>query len=317
MFHSDTIDESLYTEMMEQIKKTNANQMRHLKRQRNVRKFWDYLRNGHFREAAGAISSYIKIKLNRRNQANTGKKDLPNQTAAPNYFSTERIAVYTVITGDYDDVLEPYCTPDNIDYFLFTDRNFDDSASAWKQQGIPSCLDGLSDAAKNRYLKMHPHILFPDYNFSIYVDGNIQIFTDLTEYINILGPEGIGTHLHPDRHCAYEELEAVVAFEKESIDNARRHALYLEETGMPHGYGLLECNVIAREHHNSVCIRIMEQWWQEYMEYAKRDQISLPHVLYMNGIRVDDVGVLGDNVRANPSFRVISHRLCCQPEDVG
>ncbi len=315
MFHSNTIDESLYTEMMEQIKRINTSSMQRAKRGHRIRKFWDYIRNGHFREAAGAVWGYIKRRLNRRNKANTGINDLPNKTAASNYFSTERIAVYTVITGDYDDVLEPYCMPDNCDYFLYTDRDFDDSNSAWTRRKLPPGLNGLSDAAKNRYLKMHPHELFADYNYSIYVDGNIQIFTDMTEYINMLGPKGIGTHLHPERHCVYEELEAVVARGKESSENAGRHALYLEETGMPRQYGLLECNVIAREHHNSVCVRIMEQWWKEYMEYAKRDQISLPHVLYMNGIRVEEVGVLGDNIRANPSFRVIGHKLCCQPED--
>ncbi len=309
MFDTDTIDKTLYSEMMEQIKRINIKSMQRVRRHLRFQKLWDYLRNGRFREAAGAVWKYFKGKTSRRNP--------PDQATASNYFSPERIAVYTVITGDYDEVLEPYCTPDNIDYFLFTDRDFDDSASAWGKRELPENINDLSDAAKNRYLKMHPHELFANYNYSIYVDGNIQIFTDLTEYINILGPKGIGTHLHPDRHCAYEELEAVVALGKESADNARRHALHLEETGMPRNYGLLECNVIVREHHNSVCVRIMEQWWQEYMEYAKRDQISLPHILYMNGIGVDEVGVLGSNVRANPSFRVISHRLCCQPEDAG
>ncbi len=296
MFDIDTIDKVLYSEMMDQIKHINARQMQDIRRNQNIKKLRQYVRNRDFLTVAGATWRYSKRQMSQKNQITT-----------PNYFSTEKVAVYTVITGDYDNVLEPYCKPDNCDYFLYTDKDFNDSASTWKKRELPSCLDGLSDVVKNRYLKMHPHELFGEYNYSVYVDGNIQIFTDLTEYINRLGPIGIGTHLHPDRQCVYKELETVLALGKETRDNAERHADHLERTGMPHNYGLLECNVIARAHHNKICVRIMEQWWQEFMEYSKRDQVSLPHVLYQNDIQVNEVGVLGENVRVNPSFRIFGH----------
>ena len=77
---------------------------------------------------------------------------------------------------------------------------------------------------------------------------------------------------------------------------------------MPRNYGLLQCNIIVREHNNPVCIKIMEAWWQLFSKNAKRDQIYLPYVLYMNKIRIDDVVLLGNNVYMNSSFRVFIHK---------
>ena len=77
---------------------------------------------------------------------------------------------------------------------------------------------------------------------------------------------------------------------------------------MPKNYGLLQCNLIVREHNNETCIKIMQDWWQEFKNYSKRDQISLPHVLYKNNIKIENVGILGNNIYPNPSFRILTHK---------
>ena len=77
---------------------------------------------------------------------------------------------------------------------------------------------------------------------------------------------------------------------------------------MPHNYGLLQCNVIVREHHNEMCKKIMEEWWEEFLKHPQRDQISLPYVLYKNKIPTNKISILGNNVYNNPSFRVILHK---------
>ncbi len=301
MFHSNTIDESLYSAMMEQIKHLNNDYIQSQRwsgRKKTVTKTWDSIRRGNFSAAWQDLSPKVKRK------AREWQSPKPEQA---DYFSYDRVAVYTVITGSYDEILEPYCKPDNCDFYVFTDREFDDLSSTWTRMEIPKTLEGFSDSAKNRYLKMHPHELFDQYRYSVYVDGNVQIFTDLTEYVNKLGPSGIGTHMHSTRNSVYEEMGEVLKQGKDTKENIDRHLAYMKETGMPENYGLLECNVIAREHHNSTCVKIMEEWWNEYSKYSKRDQISLPHVLFRNGIKVQEVGVLGNNVRTNPSFRIFGH----------
>ncbi len=306
MFHSNTIDESLYSEMMEQIKRLNTDCARSQRRagmKRAAKKTWDSFAGGGLSAAVRYLTPKVKWGIRQMRNTNPNR----NKPSESDYFSSDRVAVYTVITGDYDELLEPYLRPDNCDFFAFTDRKFDDSSSTWTWMEIPDTLRGFSDPEKNRYLKMHPHELFDQYKYSVYVDGNVQIFTDMTEYINKLGPSGIGIHLHPSRNCVYEEMKEVENRGMETQKNIERHLSYMKETGMPENYGLLECTVIAREHHNSTCIKIMEEWWREYSEYSNRDQISLPHVLFRNGIKVQEVGVLGNNVRENPSFRIFEH----------
>ncbi len=311
MFYSSTIDQQFYTESMEQMKRLNvafirAQRQKPLWERSTVKELRKDIGQGDIKGAVECADQFVRRRTRQWKRARAvdrrqkgGKRN--------NYFSEDRIAIYTVIIGAYDQIYEPYCWPDNCDYFVYTDADFDDSSSAWQKREVPDSLNRLSDVEKNRYLKMHPQELFDEYKYSIYVDGNIQIVTDLTEYINKLGPVGIGAHLHPVRDCVYEEMQEVVRQGKEREENIRRHTKYMKETGMPRHYGLLECNVIAREHHNSTCMKIMEEWWQEFEEYSKRDQISLPHVLFQNGIREKEVGVLGNNVWTNPSFRIFKH----------
>lgn len=312
MFYSDKLDENVYSDLMEQIKKVNLDWL-------DLRTSRQYKLGLVFNEVttdishlnlcalAKSIKRWTRGAKSKRIQSKE-KQRLKFETK-PNYFSHERIAIYTAVFGPYDQVPEPYCKPDNCDFFIFTDQKDSIRDSVWNKIESPDEIKGYSNAQKNRYLKMHPHELFSEYKYSIYIDGNVQIVTDLTEYINILGSSGLGTHLHDSRNCIFLELETIIATGRENRENAKKHLLYIKESGIPEAYGLLQCNVIVREHDNPICVSIMENWWNEYQTYTKRDQISLPHVLYLKGIKIDEVGVLGNNIYRNPSFRVLNHSI--------
>lgn len=241
-----------------------------------------------------------ELKFGKTNQKDNGKQET-------NYFSNERIAIYTSIFGNYDDLLEPYFIPDNCDFFVFTDQEIRKD-SVWKKMETPKEITNMSNIDKNRYVKMLPHKFFGKYKYSIYVDGNIQIIADMTEYINYLNEIGIGIHMHHLRDCVYQEIKAVKDAKRITKRDAKEHIEHLKKENMPEHYGLLQCNVIVREHNNKKCINIMEQWWEEFKKYCKRDQVSLPYILYKNNITVNKVGVLGKNVYTNPSLRVILHK---------
>ena len=199
--------------------------------------------------------------------------------------------------------------PDNVDYWLISDQDIDLSGSTWKKYDFSMFSDelkNLNNAGKNRFFKMNPHIVFPDYKYSLYIDGNIQIISDVTEYVYHLGESGIAMHMHSSRDCVYEEANAVLQAKKETRENIERHVKYLRETGFPEHYGLLECNVIMRNN-SEKCKEVMSDWWTEYQTRSKRDQLSFPYVLYKNNIPVEDVGTLGENVYQNPSFRIVTH----------
>ena len=70
---------------------------------------------------------------------------------------------------------------------------------------------------------------------------------------------------------------------------------------------MLECNLIVRDHDDAAMKKVMEMWWEEFCKRSKRDQLSLPYVLFKNGIKVESVGVLGTNIFQNYALRVVKH----------
>lgn len=310
MFYSDKLDEKVYSDLMEQIKNVNRDWLtlrtsRQYKLGLVMNEVTTDIRHLEFSALKKAIQRWVRGAKSKKIKSENRK--MLNNVITPNYFSNEKIAVYTAVFGPYDRVPEPYCKPDNCDFYIFTDQDNFTKDSIWQKMDNPEIIKDYSNSEKNRYLKMHPDQIFNEYKYSIYVDGNVQIITDLTEYVNLLGESGIGIHLHDTRSCVYEEMEAIRKTGREQAEIINKHLEYMKRTGMPANYGLLQCNVIVREHSNPVCKKIMNEWWQEYFNYTRRDQISLPHVLYRNGIEVRQVGVLGPSVYTNPSFRVLRH----------
>lgn len=226
-----------------------------------------------------------------------------------NYFSNKRIAVYTVVFGKYDTIQEPYCHPNNIDYYIITDQDFDLKNSCWKKKDIVDFeknIRNMSNVEKNRYFKMNPFDVFSEYEYTIYIDGNIQVISDLTEYIYRIGKCGFAAHMHSTRDCVYEESKAVVFAKKETQEHLDIHLEHLRSDKFPEHYGMLECNVLVRRNCDD-SRQLMCDWWREFMMYSKRDQMSIPYVLYKNGVSIEEVGTLGNNVYENPSFRVVVH----------
>lgn len=228
-----------------------------------------------------------------------------------NYYSDDRIAIYTCVVGAYDSLIEPITVPDNCDFYFFTDTEKNVKSSVWKSVLIDKNryhLENMSNSEINRFFKMHPDKVFPNYKYSIYVDGNIKIVTDLTEYINKIKAYGLALHRHSSRNCVYDEAKVIEALGKDRKENMERHIKVLREMGFPENFGMLECNIIAREHNNDTCKQIMNLWWEDFMTLSKRDQMSLPSVLYRLNIDLNDVATLGYGVDNDYAVRVEGHK---------
>lgn len=228
----------------------------------------------------------------------------------PNYFSDERIAVYTCIFGRYDIIQKPICYPDNIDYYIITDLEMNENCG-WKKFDISkfeSQLEGMSNIEKNRWFKMHPHEVFSDYRYSVYVDGNVVPVTDFTEFVNRIGSCGIAMYWHSPNNCIYQEaLQNRYIVRKISPKEVDQQVEYLKSNGMPENYGMTTCNVIARDHTNQICMKLMDDWWTEFMAHCKRDQLSFPYVAWKNNINMADIAVLGDDVWNTDALLVVQH----------
>ncbi|KUG24227.1 glycosyl transferase, family 2 [hydrocarbon metagenome] len=227
-----------------------------------------------------------------------------NTLALYNY----KIAIYTCITGKYDYPQEPLLKPDNVDYIIVTDDPLL-STGAWKSidirtiKGVPP----LDDSRVSRYIKLHPHLFLNDYDYSIYIDANIKTVGDMRYLIYLLNQYGCIASLHRHRDCIYEELKACIRLKKGDPEIMRKQIDSYRNAAMPEHYGLIEANLLVRDHHNPACIEIMEKWWQEIAKHSGRDQLSLPFVLWKMGIPASEIGRISDNVYKMAMIRIEPH----------
>ena len=93
--------------------------------------------------------------------------------------------VYSVLLGKYD-IIHPFNLRKGFDFILFTDiSNINYNETNWTIFPLPKKLKNLniSKVKKQRFIKLHPHLFFKDYNLSIYIDASFQIKEDLNEFL--------------------------------------------------------------------------------------------------------------------------------------
>lgn len=263
----------------------------------------------------GCVARIWKYISNKKDTKILMKKKTPfsrdnMQLSAPNYFSNKRIAVYTCVFGNYDQLQEPICHPNNIDYYIITDLEVPD-ASSWSKIDLKPFhekIEGFTNVERNRWFKMHPDQVFTDYNYSIYIDGNVMPVTDFTEFVNRIGSCGVAMYWHRYNNCVYQEaLYNRYAVRKISTKELDEHVQYLKEQGMPREYGMTTCNVIARDHDNPICLKLMDDWWNEFMMHCRRDQMSFPYVAWKNNVNMNDIATLGSDVWSSDALIVLQH----------
>jgi hypothetical protein len=218
-----------------------------------------------------------------------------------------RIAVYTAIAGDYDCLKIPTEIDERCDYYCFTDRDI-----SWQDIWARREFNWWHEdpVRVSRYVKHHPHRFFPDYEWSIWVDGNIQL-NCLPQALLPPSPDSwdLAVWKHPYRNCLYAEAEECVRLEKDDAATIWAQVARYRAQGFPEHAGLAENNVMARRHNAPAMIELAHAWWREISGGSRRDQLSFPFVAAKLGLRVADLGPHGTNARSDPRLRFFAHNL--------
>ena len=252
-----------------------------------------------------------KMRENRKILKYSHKEDENNYKKIKKSIELKpKIAVYTCITGNYDKIiLEPFIKVDNIDFYLFTD-NLEQKSEYWNIEPIPKKInEEYNNVLKNRYLKMHPHELFENYDYSIYIDGNVQVMSDLTELVFSINKKvGIAMHKHQFRDCINDEIEVCKIKKKGNYNEMKKQVEKYMKDGFPTKFGMLEATIIVTDLKSKVAKKILNDWWIEFISTdSLRDQISLQYIVWKNNFTIKDIAVLGNNLYRNPKFRVNIH----------
>ena len=205
-----------------------------------------------------------------------------------------KIAVYTSIFGGYDDLVDDQFQMDGVDYICFTDRDI--NSETWKVvKSTPIYNDSNRNAKKYKIL---PHRYLKDYDWSVWIDGNIKVISDIRGLCTD-DPYKVYDHMQvfDKRNCIYEEARAILNFGKINSEKTPERGMknwkdnpnvivnqmnrYMSE-GYPADNGLATNPIIIRNHHDSDVIKNMEDWWTEIKYNSKRDQLSFNYIAWKN-----------------------------------
>lgn len=210
----------------------------------------------------------------------------------PSHLKPKKLAfqgkgvVYTVVTGNYDILHDPQYIDKDFDYICFTDnRNL--TSPIWSFRYVEN-PEGLDDARLSRKYKILCHDFLKEYDYSIYIDGKIQIIGNLKKYME---KYSCGSPMlcfpHFVRNCAYKEAEICVGLRKDSaqIIQAQMEGYALE--GYPANNGLVDCACLVRQHHSNTLQEIMVSWWNEVKNKSRRDQLSIGYICWKHSFLYD------------------------------
>ena len=229
----------------------------------------------------------------------------------------KHMAIYTVITGKYD---EPRTNPKDLDIpCILLSNNKETKLHAtkagWHVYDLPPIPDyeldmaAFDDSTRNvwlqRYLKVNPHAvkILLDYEVVIWADGNLEVsIQDIKNVKKFMREDKIADVLrkqHPNprrKNLVAEELRAIARRAsrqrwkscQESCFKKLKHEMAL--AGFVDNQ-LSETNFLVRRNLGSEkMIRFAEDWWRILkMNNCWRDQAGFDYALWRSNISVDTV----------------------------
>ncbi len=216
-----------------------------------------------------------------------------------------RIAIYSAIIGNYDSLKIPEWVDPAFDYILFTDQP-QPGNGLWDIR--PNPILHCSDARASRYVKMHPHLLLPEYDLAIWIDANVMILDDIKPLIDdfLASNDSVGAVRHPHRNHIYEEIHACIRLRKEYSAPMQEQLRRYASQGFGHD-DLIEANFLMFKLSDPRAVRFLDVWWTELETGSKRDQLCINYALRKVGIEWHRIMDRPFSIRTHPSFAYVEH----------
>jgi glycosyltransferase involved in cell wall biosynthesis len=230
------------------------------------------------------------------------RKSIGNDTFYYNRWQNKfrrPFAIYTAVAGGYDNLKEPIASQDNFDFYAFSDT-LQPAAKPWQSIPFDTHHDDPVRTAKKP--KIMPHLYFPDYEWSLWIDANMFMLKDLSTYINLIieNRSKVALFEHPERNLVSEEVDELCDLERDDPVLMRQQFDRYLADGWDNQLPLYECNFIVRRHNDPDVSRAMTMWWNEISNNSRRDQISFPYSMWKSGITPMSLRPKGQSVRNIP-----------------
>ena len=201
------------------------------------------------------------------------------------YSGIEESVVYSVNIGSYDE----FPVPPQLEaarYFLITDANPKTVPEPW-QVVAPMVIE--RDVKRQcLWYKTHPHWLFPNALFTVWMDSNVECLSGSENLLNAhKSLSEVATFKHPDRSCIFEELDVI---KRDGLDYESvvcKVEERLRSGSMPKSYGLFETNVLFLRARDPAVRRFLDLWWWNISLGSRRDQASFTYASWKTRLHVN------------------------------
>ncbi|MDH2327158.1 DUF616 domain-containing protein [Cereibacter sp. SYSU M97828] len=191
-----------------------------------------------------------------------------------------RVVVFSVIVAGYDRPMPILCREPGIAYCLVSDTPF--PGSGWDHRPIPEAAGMLDPVAMSRWCKFFAHLIFPEYDMSVYIDGNLAIVGPIGALVAEFDRSGAAMGLFSHgRKTVDAEVKACTHHRKftrrdmavleAQVERYRVDGILMQEA-------LTDNGILFRNHRASGLDGAMRMWWREFANGVRRDQISLPYI---------------------------------------
>lgn len=222
-----------------------------------------------------------------------------------------KLAVYTAITGAYDEIPVHRVVCPDADYYCYVGKGEkrEENSGPWKMVELDAPVSAPLERA--RYAKTHPEELLPGYEYTLWIDANIDVVQE--EFFAVVrqkmdGNIPISGIWHPTTDCAYEEAVRVVQGGREKAFRALRILRFLRRNGLPRHFGLFETGVLLRHSGTDAAVRRLDDiWWSLISRFSRRDQLSFSYGMREAGLAWDTLLPAPANVRNHPFFSYRNH----------
>jgi len=238
----------------------------------------------------------------------------------------KNIVVYTAIFGGKDDIILPEFLPENADFVCFTDSDI--TSDVWDVRREKPISDDPVRSAK--IYKVLPHKFLSEYEYSVWIDGNILLRGDVNKLIEKYLVDGVNLAIFDHmqhkkrwkkifwikntedcRDCVYDEAQYLLRMNKDGKykDDPNlivRQISKYKKDGYPKHNGLAVTMIILRRHNEPDVMKVMDDWWDEIKNNSRRDQLSFNYVAWKNNLNF--VYMKGDS-RRNKYFLHTRHKI--------
>lgn len=220
--------------------------------------------------------------------------------------------IYTCITGQYDDACAHVWVDDSWEYVMFTDNPYLLTMPRYMHWEIrPLKYNKLTNVKNARWHKINAHELFPEHDFSLWIDGNIVIMNKefFARLNSLIGKnQKLSVPLHPVRNCIYDEAETIKNLKIDNKNTVNQEMRILKMFRYPKNAGLNETCLMLRQHNDKKIKRAQKMWWKMVKKFSKRDQLSYNWAMWRNKLKTSPMFQTPGEHRRTPELMFVHSR---------